>query len=36
MYRKALCKRLNADGPLSATTIEELARQLAEAFPRAA
>jgi hypothetical protein len=35
LYRKALCKRLNGDGPLSAATIEGLAEQLAKAFPRA-
>jgi hypothetical protein len=35
LYRKALCKRLDAGGPLSAATIEGLADQLAKALPRA-
>jgi hypothetical protein len=35
LYRKALAKRLNAPGPLSAETIESTARLLAEALPAA-
>jgi hypothetical protein len=35
LYRKALAKRLNADGPLDATVIDELARRLASALPAA-
>ena len=35
LYRKALAKRLNTDGPLSQVTIEQLARDLASAFPPA-
>jgi Nuclease-related domain len=35
LYRKALTKRLNADGPLEPAAIDELARALAEALPRA-
>jgi hypothetical protein len=33
LYRKALAKRLNADGPLGPAAIEELARVIAEALP---
>jgi hypothetical protein len=33
LYRRALAKRLNAKGPLSPTTIEEIARCLATALP---
>ena len=33
LYRKALAKRLNADGPLEPAAIEGLAHTLAEAFP---
>jgi hypothetical protein len=35
LYRKALAKRLNADGPLSPEVIDELARRLAVALPPA-
>jgi hypothetical protein len=35
LYRKALAKRLNADGPLNATAIDALARRLATALPAA-
>jgi hypothetical protein len=35
LYRKALAKRLNADGPLDPATINTLARQLAAALPAA-
>ena len=33
LYRKALAKRLNADGPLGAAAIDGLARTIAEALP---
>lgn len=35
IYRKALAKRLNTDGPLPSPTIDALARVLADAFPPA-
>jgi hypothetical protein len=35
LHRKALAKRLNADGPLDATTIDTLARRLASVLPAA-
>lgn len=35
LYRKSLAKRLNADGPLLPRAIDELARELASAFPPA-
>lgn len=35
LYRKALAKRLNADGPLKPATIEQVARHLATALPPA-
>ena len=35
LYRRALAKRLNADGPLSAASIEQLARHLATLLPPA-
>lgn len=35
LYRKALAKRLNTDGPLDATAIDTLARRLAAALPAA-
>lgn len=35
LYRKALAKRLNADGPLSPATIEQVARDLATVLPPA-
>ena len=35
LYRRALAKRLNADGPLSAASIEQLARHLATQLPPA-
>jgi hypothetical protein len=35
LYRRALAKRLNADGPLSAVSIEQLARYLATRLPPA-
>jgi Nuclease-related domain len=35
LYRKALAKRLNADGPLESTAIDALARTLAAALPPA-
>ncbi len=35
LYRKALAKRLNADGPLSPATIEHVARKLATGLPPA-
>jgi hypothetical protein len=33
LYRKALAKRLNADGPLGAAAVDELARTIAGALP---
>ncbi|MCY7302835.1 MAG: hypothetical protein LH654_07320, partial [Thermoleophilia bacterium] len=35
LYRRALAKRLNADGPFNAAIIEVVARRLAEAMPAA-
>jgi hypothetical protein len=35
LYRKALAKRLNAEGPLEAVEIERVARELAAALPAA-
>jgi hypothetical protein len=35
LYRKALAKQLNADGPLSSVRIEQLARHLATLLPPA-
>jgi hypothetical protein len=35
LYRKALAKRLNAEGPLDAVEIERVARELATALPAA-
>lgn len=35
LYRKALAKRLNTDGPLDAARIDEIARRLAGALPGA-
>ncbi len=35
IYRRALAKRLNADGPLSAATIDTVARRLSAALPPA-
>lgn len=35
LYRRALAKRLNADGLLSSVSIEQLARELATRFPPA-
>lgn len=35
LYRKALAKRLNADGPLDGAGIDAVARSLAAAFPAA-
>lgn len=35
LYRKTLAKRLNADGPLSPATIEQVARDLATRLPPA-
>jgi Nuclease-related domain len=35
LYRRALAKRLNADGPLSSASIEQLARRLATLLPPA-
>lgn len=35
LYRRALAKQLNADGPLSAASIEQLARHLATLLPPA-
>jgi hypothetical protein len=34
LYRRALAKRLNADGPLRSASIEQLARHLATLLPR--
>jgi hypothetical protein len=35
LYRRALAKRLNADGPLSAASVEQLARHLSTLLPPA-
>jgi hypothetical protein len=35
LYRRALAKRLNADGPLSSVSVEQLARHLATLLPPA-
>jgi hypothetical protein len=35
LYRKALAKRISADGPLKPVAIDELARSLANQFPTA-
>jgi hypothetical protein len=35
LYRRALAKRLNADGPLSSASVEQLARRLATLLPPA-
>lgn len=35
LYRKALAKRIDQDGPLSADAIEQIARKLAASLPPA-